>query len=92
MFQVSDDRIDWHMIDNYNFSNNFLNPDAKILTLGAGSWEVEYVNDKVILVNKIYVDDEVNMPNMLIQRFRIGHVIDVFNDVLNNVNEKEGDG
>ena len=29
---------------------------------------------------------------MLIQKFRIGNVVDIFNDVLNSVNDKEKDG
>tara|TARA_B100001750_G_C15445167_1_gene565790 strand:+ start:305 stop:958 length:654 start_codon:yes stop_codon:yes gene_type:complete len=93
MFEVSDDRIDWYILESQNnFSKKLSDSDAKILTLGAGSWKIEYLNDNIVLINKIYVDDEVNMPDMLIQKFRIGNVVDIFNDVLNSVNDKEKDG
>ena len=34
--------------------------------------------------NTIYVDDEVNLPLMFIQKLRINQAVDIFNDVLNH--------
>ena len=31
----------------------------------------------------MYLDDEVNLPLMFIQKIRIKHAVDIFNDVLN---------
>ena len=86
MYQVSNDRIDWYILGkDHNYYNDLFNSNAKTLNLGAGSWIVVRADNKIILTYKIFVEDEVNMPDLLIQRFRINHVVDIFNDVLNVV-------
>ena len=93
MFEVSDNRIDWYILDGEgNYYKKSSKADTRILTLGAGSWTIEYVNEQIVLTNMIFVDDEVKMPDILIQKFRISNVVDIFNDVLNSAREKERNG
>ena len=46
-------------------------------------YETPPTNDiDYILVNKIYVNDEVNMPYKFINRIRIKSVVNIFDDIL----------
>ena len=56
------------------------------LTYGAGTWEYKENN---LLVNSIYVDDEVNMPSRIVKKFRVNSVVDIFNDIINHLNKQK---
>ena len=42
----------------------------------------DYLDDKKVLIYKMFIDDEVNLPNILIQKVKIKHTVDIFNDFL----------
>ena len=58
----------------------YLSSDVKTLTLGAGIWE--FIGNNT-LINKTYVDDEVNMPYGFIRNIKIKNIVNIFNDILN---------
>ena len=79
--------ITWTIVDkNHPLIQPYLSKDIKTLTLGAGSWL--YKKDKV-LINKIYVDDEVNMPYKLIRGIKINSVVNIFNDIMKYINKEK---
>ena len=90
MYKKGPNKIEWYMLEQDNeLLSHYENKDINTLNYGAGSWE--YTEDK-ILVNKIYVDDEVRMLHKFIQKFRINSVVDIFIDILNHIEEdKEGE-
>ena len=53
-----------------------------ILSFGAGSWEIKQKGDQKVLIYRMYLDDEVSLPLIFIQKLRINHAVDIFNDVL----------
>lgn len=83
LYKINENRIDWYLMDeNNSLLTNYLNDKLHTLTYGAGSWEIEMVNGRKVLIYRMYVNEEVNLPLVFIQNFRINHVIDIFNDVL----------
>jgi len=83
LYKHSENRIDWLLINNFDSSLLNAKEDSRILSFGAGSWEVRKKDNKKILIYRMYLDDEVNLPLMFIQKIRIKHAVDIFNDVLN---------
>ena len=53
-----------------------LNEDIKTLTLGAGSWSYKYNQSQKVLINKIYVDDEANLPAIFINKLKMLNVFE----------------
>ena len=85
MFKVDNNKINWIILkENEQTVKKYLDAGINTLTYGAGSWEI--INEN-ILVNIIYVDDEVNLPFKLVQKIRINNVVAVFDDILNYLNE-----
>ena len=83
MFQVSENRIDWYILDKeHQFLDKYVNKNIRTLSLGAGSWQIDYLGDERVLIYKMFIDDEVNLPNILIQKIKIKHTVDIFNDFL----------
>jgi len=84
MYHVDKNHIEWVILDKKNYYlQPYLNNDVKTLTLGAGSWSYKYNQSQKILVNKIYVDDEANLPAIFINKLKRNNVIDIYNDVIN---------
>ena len=85
LYRFNKNRIDWFLINDSNpILVNYENEDSHILSFGAGSWEIKQEDDKKILIYRMYLDDEVNLPLMFIQKLRINQAVDIFNDVLNH--------
>ena len=83
LYKYNENRIDWLLINNFDSSLLNAKEDSHILSFGAGSWEIRKKDNKKILIYRMYLDDEVNLPLMFIQKIRIKHAVDIFNDVLN---------
>ena len=64
----------------------YVNKKNNILTYGAGSWEIHNNN---LLTFRLYVDDEVNLPNRIIKRIRINSTINTFNDVIKKLKKED---
>ena len=80
MYKVNENKINWYILDEKNsIVEKYVDESINTLIYGAGSWEVL---DENILVNKIYVNDEVNMPYKFINRIRIKSVVNIFDDIL----------
>ena len=89
MYKVNDNRIDWYIINNNNVMLNKYSDDSiHTLTYGAGSWQVISSDSYNILINRTFVDDEVSLPLMFIQRLRVSNVLAIFDDVLNYLEKK----
>ena len=85
MYHVGDLRIDWYIIDESSpILKEYITDSRHTLTYGAGSWNVEENN----LINRIYVDDEVNLPFRFLQKIRTGHVTAIFDDVLKSTEKR----
>jgi len=83
MYRHNKNRIDWFLVnDSSVILEDFENEDSHKLSFGAGSWEIKKKDDKKILIYRMYLDDEVNLPLMFIQKIRINQTIDIFNDIL----------
>jgi len=83
MYRYNKNRIDWFLVNDLNvLLNDFKDDNSHKLSFGAGSWEIKKKDDKKILIYRMYLDDEVNLPLMFIQKIRINQTIDIFNDVL----------
>jgi len=83
MYRHNKNRIDWFLVnDSSVMLEDFENKDSHKLSFGAGSWEIKKKDDKKILIYRMYLDDEVNLPLMFIQKIRINQTIDIFNDIL----------
>jgi hypothetical protein len=83
LYRVNQNRIDWFMINKENsILKDYINDAEHILSLGAGSWEIKMKGDKKILIYRMYLDDEVSLPLIFIQKLRINHAVDIFNDIL----------
>ena len=89
MYVINENRLDWVLLKKDNMLlSEYSDKVNNILTYGAGSWEMQ--NDN-LLSFRIYVDDEVNLPNSFIKKIRINSVVNSFNDiirVLKKENEK----
>ncbi len=80
MYKVNENKINWYILDEKkSIVEKYVDESINTLIYGAGSWEVLNEN---ILVNKIYVNDEVNMPYKFINRIRIKSVVNIFDDIL----------
>ena len=83
MYRHNKNRIDWFLVnDSSVMLEDFENKDSHKLSFGAGSWEIKKKDDKKILIYRMYLDDEVNLPLMFIQKIRINQTVDIFNDIL----------
>ena len=86
MYTVSKDHIEWIILDKKSdYLTPYLNADMKTLTLGAGSWSFRYDGSEKYLMNKIYVNDEVNLPSLFINKLKRNSVVKIFNDILNHI-------
>jgi len=90
MYQLHPDKLVW-TIDNGFIENDSNSEDVKNLKVGAGLWEIKYNGNKKFLINKIYVDDELNIPGLFIDKLRIKHVAQIFKDVIIAAKNKYGD-
>ena len=85
MYPVGDSRIDWYIINkNNSLLVEYLNKSVHTLTYGAGSWEIK--EEK--LINRIYIDEEINLPASFLYKLRIRHVTAIFDDILRNINKR----
>jgi len=83
MYRYNENRIDWFLLNDLNvLLYDFKDDDSHKLSFGAGSWEIKTKDDKKILIYRMYLDDEVNLPLMFIQKIRINQTVNIFNDVL----------
>jgi len=83
MYRYNENRIDWFLLNDSNvLLYDFKDDDSHKLSFGAGSWEIKTKDDKKILIYRMYLDDEVNLPLMFIQKIRINQTVNIFNDVL----------
>ena len=83
MYRYNENRIDWFLLNDLNvLLYDFKDDDSHKLSFGAGSWEIKTKDDKKILIYRMYLDDEVNLPLMFIQKIRIYQTVNIFNDVL----------
>tara|TARA_Y100000590_G_scaffold441260_1_gene567683 strand:- start:228 stop:854 length:627 start_codon:yes stop_codon:yes gene_type:complete len=84
LYQVNNNRIDWYLINkDHPLFIEYLSDDIHTLTYGAGSWKIQEKYDKHILMYRMYVDEELNLPLVFIKKLRSNHALDIFNDVLN---------
>ena len=89
MYQVSENQIEWYILDrNNDFLESYINDDIKTLSVGAGMWSINKIKDKTMLINKIYINDEINMPELFIKKIKRRHVVNIFNDILNYVTSR----
>ena len=92
MYNISPDKLVWIIDEKYKLSNKANSQDSKTLKIGAGIWEFEYEKNKKFLVNKIYVNDEINIPELFIEKLRREHVYQIFEDIMNVVTENKERG
>jgi len=86
MYQVNDKRLDWYMLDkNHYLLKTYLSDNVHTLTYGAGSWYVDANN----LINRTFVDDEVNLPNSFLHKIRISNMTAIFDDIINSLIKEE---
>ena len=79
MFRVEENRLDWQLLHHTDaLFNNYNNSSDKILSYGAGSWQV-YDNK---LIHYYYIDSEISLPEFLLKRATERSVINIFKDVL----------
>ena len=82
MYRVNDSRIDWYLVNkNHVALQPYLQDDVRTLTYGAGSWK--FSDDEKILIYRMYMDEEVNLPLSFIQKLRVNYALNIFNDVIN---------
>ena len=82
MYMVNENRLDWVLLKNDNMLfSEYVDKKNNILTYGAGSWEIQ---DDTLLTFRIYVDDEVSLPNRIIRKIRINSIVSTFNDFIQN--------
>ena len=92
MYYINENHLEWMIVDeNSSYLIPYLNDDVRTLNLGAGTWSFRYENSKKILINKIYVDDGVNLPWIFINKLKRDHVVQIFNDVLDSIKETKGE-
>ena len=86
MYMIDENRLDWILLKNDNILfSEYLDKENNILTYGAGSWEIQ--NDS-LLSFRIYVDDEVKLPNSIIRKIRINSIVSTFNDLMENLKKE----
>ena len=87
MYVANENRLDWVLLkmDNILLSE-YIDKKSNTLTYGAGSWEMQ--NDNLLTL-RIYVDDEVKLPNSIIKRIRIKSVVNTFNDFIQNLKKEK---
>ena len=79
MFQINDNRLDWKLLNRNNILfNNYIDDKSKILSYGAGSWQI----DNNILIHYYYINPELVLPDFLINKATERSVLDIFKDVL----------
>ena len=89
MYQVDSTRIDWCIIDKNNpILDKYLDASTHTLTYGAGSWEIINNDHSNVLINRTFVDEEVNLPSIFLQRLRINNVLAIFDDMLNYLEKR----
>ena len=82
MYRVDNSRIDWYLVnENHAALQPYLKDDVRTLTYGAGSWK--FSDDEKILIYRMYMDEEVNLPLSFIQKLRVNYALNIFNDVIN---------
>ena len=87
MYDYNKDRIDWVLLDSENeIMKGYLGKNTHNLYYGAGSWRL---NSDNILSYRMYLDDEIRLPNSFVKKVRIESALDIFNDVLNYLNRKK---
>ena len=83
LFKVNSNRIDWYLTTDYdNFLEDYMDNNNYLLSVGAGSWQIKKMGNKNKLIYRLYLDDEVNLSSMIIQKLRINYADDIFNDML----------
>ena len=92
MYYSGENSIEWNILSKENsYLKPFISDDLKTLNLGAGSWSFAYVESDKYLINKIYVNDEVNLPNVFLNKLRKDHLMQIFDDVINYTKKNKGD-
>ena len=87
MYDYNDERIDWTLLDSENqIMRGYLGKNVHNLYYGAGSW---FLNSDSVLSYRMYLDDEIKLPNKFIKKIRIESALDIYNDVLNYLNNKK---
>ena len=87
MYNYDEDRIDWKLLDSKSeIMQGYLGKNVHNLYYGAGSW---FLNSDNILSYRMYLDDEIRLPDKFIKKIRIESALDIFNDVLNYLNNKK---
>jgi len=82
MYRVDNSRIDWYLLNkNHALLRPYLKDNVRTLTYGAGSWK--FSDDEKILIYRMYMDEEVNLPLSFIQKLRVDYALNIFNDVIN---------
>ena len=90
MYLTNENSIEWFILKkNSDFLSPFFLDDVRTLTVGAGTWSFRYENSDKILINKIYVDDEVNLPIIFLNKFRKENVIKIFDDIMSYIEKIE---
>ncbi len=83
LFKVNPNRIDWYLTADYNnFLEDYMDNNDYLLSSGAGSWQIKKMGNKNKLIYRLYLDDEVNLSSMIIQKLRINYAVNIFNDML----------
>lgn len=83
LFKVNSNRIDWYLTTDYNsFLEDHMDNNNYLLSVGAGSWQIKKMGNKNKLIYRLYLDDEVNLSSMIIQKLRINYAVNIFNDML----------
>ena len=86
MYNYDDSRLDWTLLDSKNIlMQNFLNKNAHNLYYGAGSW---FLSEDDLLSYRMFIDDEVNLPNRFVQKIRVTSAVNIFDDILHFLNSK----
>ena len=87
MYEVNENRLDWLLLDRNNILlSNYKGENNNTLNYGAGSWQIK---EDSLIVFRMYVDDEVNMPNAIINKIRINSIINTFNDVIKKTQKEK---
>ena len=78
MYYRDETHLEWTIVgQNSDYLIPFLNEDIRTLDFGAGSWSFRYEDSKKILINRIYVDDGVNLPAIFINKLKREHVVQI---------------
>jgi len=92
MYYVDENHLEWSIVgQNSDYLIPYLNEDIRTLNFGAGSWSFRYEDSKKFLINKIYVEDGVNLPAIFINKLKRNHVVQIFNDILDTLKKTKGE-